>query len=189
MIERKGGRTFSLRVLLRANFVFLFSKFSSVLSSLHTVPLCCSFFFLFPFFFFLSPLSLSLSLPLCLSLSVSPPQWFCLLACWLLLCVFSWGIWTPGGCAFRRNARSKLSLRPVPARFSGHVDVLRVGMNNGAAPWCSGRGHALVSATVAVRRGAGAGSRAVYFPGFLSSTCERVAARTCPEDGRGRADH
>lgn len=49
VIERKGGRTFSLRVLLRANFVFLFSKFSSVLSCLHAVPLCCS--FSFPFFF------------------------------------------------------------------------------------------------------------------------------------------
>ncbi len=49
MIERKGGRTFSLRVLLRANFVFLFSKFSSVLSSLHTASLCCS--FSFPSFF------------------------------------------------------------------------------------------------------------------------------------------
>lgn len=47
VIERKGGRTFSLRVLLRANFVFLFSKFSSVLSSLNTVPLCCSFSFSF----------------------------------------------------------------------------------------------------------------------------------------------
>ena len=75
VIERKGGRTFSLRVLLRANFVFLFSKFSSVLSSLHTVPLCCSFFFLFPFFFLplpsLSlPLSPSLSLSLCLSSSM-----------------------------------------------------------------------------------------------------------------------
>lgn len=43
VIERKGGRTFSLRVLLRANFVFLFSKFSSVRCSLHTVPLCGSF--------------------------------------------------------------------------------------------------------------------------------------------------
>lgn len=42
VIEHKVGRTFSLRVLLRANFVFLFSKFSSVLRSLHTVPPRCS---------------------------------------------------------------------------------------------------------------------------------------------------
>lgn len=51
VIERKGGRTFSLRVLLRANFVFLFSKFSSVLCSLHTVSsslrLFCSLVFSF----------------------------------------------------------------------------------------------------------------------------------------------
>lgn len=44
MIERKGGRTFSLWVLLSANFVFLFSKFSTVLSSLRAVPPRCSFF-------------------------------------------------------------------------------------------------------------------------------------------------
>lgn len=55
VIERKGGRTFSLRVLLRANFVFLFSKFSSVLSTLHTVPLCCFFFSIFPNGFVCSP--------------------------------------------------------------------------------------------------------------------------------------
>lgn len=55
VIERKGGRTFSLRVLLRANFVFLFSNFSSVLSSQRTLPLSCSF-----------------------SLPFSCPQWFCL---------------------------------------------------------------------------------------------------------------
>lgn len=49
VIERKGGRTFSLRALLRANFVFLFSKFSSVLSSLHTdPPLLLVFFSIFP---------------------------------------------------------------------------------------------------------------------------------------------
>lgn len=57
-MERKGGRTFSLRVLLRANFVFLFSKFSAVLSSLLPAALLCS------------PLSLLLLL-----------NGFCLLAC------------------------------------------------------------------------------------------------------------
>lgn len=50
-MSAKGAGLFPLRVLLRANFVFLFSKFSSVLSSLRTVPLCCSFFLPFSVFF------------------------------------------------------------------------------------------------------------------------------------------
>lgn len=41
------GQDFSLRVLLRANFEFLFFKFSALPLSLLTLPLC---FPLFPFF-------------------------------------------------------------------------------------------------------------------------------------------
>lgn len=172
-MSAKGGRTFSLRVLLRANFVFLFSKFSSVRSSLHTAPLCCSFsfsVFSFSFFFFFN------------GFVCSPLGFSC--ACF------------HGGFGHREDAlfvgthtQSCLFGYFGVLLVDTYIDVPRVGMNNGAAPWCSDRGHALVSASVVVRRGVGAWSRAFYFPGFLSSTCERVASHTCPEDRRGRADH
>lgn len=91
------GQDFSLRVLLRANFEFLFFKFSALPLSLLTLPLC------FSFFLFSPPFS----------------PWFCLLPCWLLLVVVSWEVGTPGGCALRGKVYSNLPLRPLRDSFSG----------------------------------------------------------------------
>lgn len=164
----QSGQDFSLRVLLRANFEFLFFKFSALPLSLLTLPLL-------PFLFFSSffhPLSLR-------GFVCSPVG-----------CRRSW---FHGRLGHREDAlcgerATQTCLFGLSGILSVDLDVLRVGMDNDAASWRSDRGHARLAATV-VRRGVGAGMRVSRFPGFFPPTCEWFASRTCTQDRRSPPDH